>query len=312
MAPGVEDEFVDIEARRERSRPPLEFLMSLSRIEETIQNISDPASTKGLPSLLLKKVSAENPEDSWRENLKMYEQLLEKKLAAWTTLAPGATEFYRSRIEGLMPMLERAIDERMRAKAVAEAGAAAATAAAAGAAATSNAEGAPISGTDVQEQPDQAAAMVPAMGSPPVVGGLEPLGEPRGVDSSSLPARGQATGSGAPDSQPAVPWRRRGAANPSNTAATAASRQAIEADLLNIGTGMLGTVTSISKTVKRDNDVLGKISDDMHGRLDKVTAQTATGKQMMRSGQLGFMCTMVMLVTSVIIFFMMIPFIIFT
>ncbi|CAJ1375151.1 unnamed protein product, partial [Effrenium voratum] len=46
--------------------------------------------------------------------------------------------------------------------------------------------------------------------------------------------------------------------------------------------------------------------------LDNVMAHTASGKKLLRSGQMSFFCTMILLAISVVIFCMMIPFIIFT
>lgn len=292
------DQPLDSAASHKRNRPGLQFLLALERIENTVRKVADPTSSTGLPAFLgTVRAAKENPEDSWRKNLSTYEELLEKRLARWETLEPGAVEFYRTKIENLRPMLESAIEDRMMAIAAAR--------------------GVPPPTANLDpalasERPGPSgapASSMPASGAAAARGlralDPEPLGAgPSGVGSKNEPS--QATRSAASDSKSGNPWRRTG------SSVSTASRQALESEMLGIGQGMLGTVTTIRSTVRKDNEVLGKMSDDMLGRLDKVTATTATGKNMMRSGQLGFMCTMAMLITSVIIFFMMIPFIIFT
>jgi len=123
-------------------------------------------------------------------------------------------------------------------------------------------------------------------------------------------------GSQSPINAAELPWRRSSARSAprrsSGFAACSALRNELENDMLQDIEGMKGAANSFLLTLRKDNENLKKLQDTQDSSLQKVTQETQKGRKMMKSGQLSFLCTMVMLIVSVVIFFMMIPFIIFT
>merc|ERR1712176_116418 len=90
------------------------------------------------------------------------------------------------------------------------------------------------------------------------------------------------------------------------------AKENIEEEMVDLAAGMKGCANSWLMTLKRDNQVLSEISKTQDKNLDAVNAEVLKGKKMMKSGNLSFFCTIVMLVVSIVVFFMMIPFIIIT
>merc|ERR1712129_74080 len=83
-------------------------------------------------------------------------------------------------------------------------------------------------------------------------------------------------------------------------------------DLSSMSEDMKGAANSCLLNLKSDQEKLENIAEKQERSLDDVRAQTEKGKKLLWSSSLGFLCTMVLLLISIVIFFMMIPFIIFT
>lgn len=244
----------------------------------------------------------------WRAKLHSYEATLRSQLTHWKGLPDVAKERYRSRIEDILPALERTLEQRRKAAEVdlsppeelespseaagnADQAVVAAAAAAAGAA---------------------VAAAAAAAEAPPLAGGLTVLE----ADSAMIGAPGL-RGRGAAAGQTEPPWRRKrgpgGAASRGGDGADVTKELGrLEDEMVDMSHGMKEASNSILHNLKQDHAVLESIADKQDKGITDVQKQTEKGKKLLWSSSLGFICTMVMLIISIVIFFMMIPFIFFT
>lgn len=289
------------------SLPPglAEFLLLLSRIETLVGTVSG---LDGLGGGVEHGDDDEKEECIWRAKVVAYERALNARLAACERSLgrPALIERYRSRIEELGPAFELAL-ERRRAATVA-------------AAAPPPPPAVEVEDKIGSDGPVLAEDVVPDM--------------PSMAESDKYLVRGSATSVAAPTptesvprerpalQEPAwrtgqdvaeIPWRRKaGASSTQRATDTQALKGDLEKEMVDLTDGMKGAANSFLKTLKRDNDRLDDMSAFTEKQLDNVTSQAKKGKKMLWSGQLGFVCVMIMLAVSVVIFFMMIPFIIFT
>eukprot|EP00933_Yihiella_yeosuensis_P061791 TRINITY_DN64643_c0_g1_i1.p1 TRINITY_DN64643_c0_g1~~TRINITY_DN64643_c0_g1_i1.p1 ORF type:complete len:275 (+),score=81.40 TRINITY_DN64643_c0_g1_i1:77-901(+) len=256
----------------------LEFLMLLGRVESAVRQECPEGSGE------------ESEEDIkvWKAKVRCYEESLRERLKLWEDLPESTAERLRSRIEDITPALEKALDEKRKALAAPKVEATEAAAATSGAALDPGGVSSGLGTASSLEVPQPAliASAAAANVTPPV------------VEVSDLP------------------WRKRGGAKPQSrklpSASAAGLRSGIEDEMVDIAEGMKGAANIFLKTLKADNSKLDDMSDSQQKSLDKVTAETEKGKKLLRSSQLGFFCTMIMVAVSVVIFCMMIPFIIFT
>ncbi|CAJ1375152.1 unnamed protein product, partial [Effrenium voratum] len=114
---------------------------------------------------------------------------------------------------------------------------------------------------------------------------------------------------------PQMPWRRTSGpyVKPRSSAAVSnEARGSLESEMVDLAENMKGAANAFLQTLKKDNERLEDMQSAQDRSLDNVMAHTASGKKLLRSGQMSFFCTMILLAISVVIFCMMIPFIIFT
>mmetsp|Transcript_1677 Transcript_1677/g.2031 ORF Transcript_1677/g.2031 Transcript_1677/m.2031 type:complete len:98 (-) Transcript_1677:31-324(-) len=90
------------------------------------------------------------------------------------------------------------------------------------------------------------------------------------------------------------------------------ARSHLESEMVDLAENMKGAAHAFLQTLKKDNDRLEDMQSTQQRSLDNVTAHSESGKKLLRSGQMSFLCTMILLAVSVVVFCMMIPFIIFT
>mmetsp|Transcript_27470 Transcript_27470/g.51474 ORF Transcript_27470/g.51474 Transcript_27470/m.51474 type:complete len:257 (-) Transcript_27470:47-817(-) len=90
------------------------------------------------------------------------------------------------------------------------------------------------------------------------------------------------------------------------------ARSNLESEMVDLAEGMKGAANTFLKTLQKDNKRLEDMQTSQQRSLDAVTAHSDSGKKLLRSGQMSFLCTMILVAISVIIFCMMVPFIIFT
>jgi len=289
------------------SLPPgvAEFLLLLSRVETLVGTVT------GLDSLgggVEHGDDDEKEECIWRAKVVAYERTLNARLAACERNLgrPALIERYRSRIEELGPALELAL-ERRRAATVA---AAAPPPPPAVEVEDKIGSDGPILAEDVvhdlpsMAESDKSLVRVSATS---VAAPAPTVSVPRERPALQEPA--WRTGQDVTE----IPWRRKaGASSTQRVTDTQALKGDLEKEMVDLTDGMKGAANSFLKTLKRDNDRLDDMSAFTEKQLDNVTSQAKKGKQMLWSGQLGFVCVMIMLAVSVVIFFMMIPFIIFT
>jgi len=118
----------------------------------------------------------------------------------------------------------------------------------------------------------------------------------------------------APVVQRHVPWRRdegpRAETRP--VAANGEARNNLESEMVDLAENMKGAANAFLQTLKKDNERLEDMQSSQQKSLDNVTAHSESGKKLLRSGQMSFLCTMILVAVSVVVFCMMIPFIIFT
>lgn len=288
--------------------PPVvqcEFLLFLSKAEAAARN---DASNPFLDS--------EEEDEILKAKVRAYIAALSKRLSCWAQLGCSAEEHYRSRIEELMPTLERTLERRQN---MAQSSPVTHAAGVLESLPQQRGASADVAGdltlggaACVAQEPVEAPAHMPD-GS----GDVSPLA----VETSDTrsPQNTASEHGRTPVNAAELPWRRSSARSAaafprrsSGFANGSAMRNELEKDMLQDIEGMKGAANSFLVTLRKDNQNLKKIQDTQDSSLQKVNQETQKGKKMMRSGQIGFLCTMVMLIVSVIIFFMMIPFIIFT
>ncbi|CAK9118212.1 unnamed protein product [Durusdinium trenchii] len=90
------------------------------------------------------------------------------------------------------------------------------------------------------------------------------------------------------------------------------ARSNLETEMVDLAENMKGAANAFLQTLKKDNDRLEDMQSAQQRSLDNVSAHTESGKRLLRSGQMSFLCTMILVAISVVLFVMMIPFIIFT
>merc|ERR1711879_726567 len=90
------------------------------------------------------------------------------------------------------------------------------------------------------------------------------------------------------------------------------AQEKIQNEMCDLSEGMKDVSRGFLKSIKSDNSRLEKMAEDQDQNLDKTKQELQKGKDLMKSGQLSFCCTIAMLIVSLIIFFMMLPFILFT
>ncbi|CAE7946675.1 unnamed protein product [Symbiodinium sp. KB8] len=119
--------------------------------------------------------------------------------------------------------------------------------------------------------------------------------------------------SNAPQSVQKLPWRAAGRSSVSRFSSTGnAARSNLESEMSDLAEGMKGAANTFLKTLQKDNKRLEDMKSAQQRSLDSVSSHAEKGKKMLRSGQLSFLCTMLLVGISVAIFCAMIPFIIFT
>eukprot|EP00930_Biecheleria_cincta_P061904 TRINITY_DN47443_c0_g1_i1.p1 TRINITY_DN47443_c0_g1~~TRINITY_DN47443_c0_g1_i1.p1 ORF type:complete len:276 (-),score=54.74 TRINITY_DN47443_c0_g1_i1:62-889(-) len=271
--------------------PTREFLVLLGRIETAVR--------RGCPQEEGNFDCAEDIE-VWRAKVRSFEATLRGRLAGLDVSESNA-ERYRSRIEELCPALEIALAEQRQAAATTEAEGETANAA--------------IPEPLLKQQQELQHPQVAAAPAEVFASAERPaIARARLEGSAPIPV----SVSGCKGSEQAnLPWRKhaegqRASTRDRSAGGHAASRHSIENEMDDIVMQMKNAANSFNRTLKEDISHLEDIDKSQTKGLDKVKAQTDKGKKFMRSNQLSFFCTMIMVAVSVIIFFMMIPFIIFT
>lgn len=271
------------------SDPTREFLVLLGRIETAVR--------RGCPQ---EEGNFDCGEDLevWRAKVRSFEAALRERLSG-LGVSESSAERYRSRIEELTPALEIALAEQRQA------------------AATTEPEGEAADSTTPEPLLKQQQVNYPqvAVATAQVSAAELPATSTGQVASV---AHSLASPSERKDSQQTnLPWRRHAEGQRSSTrerpaGGHAASRGNVESEMDDIVMQMKNAANSFNRTIKEDIAHLDDIDKSQTEGLDKVKGQTEKGKKFMRSNQLSFFCTMIMVAVSVIIVFMMIPFIIFT
>jgi len=260
-------------------------------------------------------------EDLWRAKVSAYVAWLQKQLDSCDELGPEAASSWRSRVEALSPALEHAFERRR--------------------VALEPPVEVPVdlneahgTGTSLAD-PEEMSTVEGRIGQHDAAGGYEArdaalqnviaaidAGVEPPVVVSPLPAdaaihREEPTVTAAvrvnTPAVPANPFSRPAGRKPRDEGIDYQDARAqMEEEMVELVQTMKIHSTNMLGILKKDNKELSEMEDLQQRGLDKVQTQNAKGKKMMRSGQLGFLCTMIMVVISVVIFFMMIPFIIFT
>jgi len=287
-----------------------EFLLFLNRAEAAARNdTSNPF------------LDSEDDDEILRAKVRAYVAALSKKLSCWAEHGCSAEEHYRSRIEELLPTLECSLERR---QSVPQTSLPATPVVASPESVLQQQGGSAELARDSTQGSSICAAMESLETSSAILGGggdAPPLAtESTAVDVASSQNTASAhAGSHSPVNAAELPWRRSSARaagafprRSSGLAVGSALRNELESDMLQDIEGMKGAANSFLMTLRKDNENLKKLQDTQDSSLQKVTQETQKGRKMMKSGQLSFLCTMVMLIVSVVIFFMMIPFIIFT
>mmetsp|Transcript_50186 Transcript_50186/g.99170 ORF Transcript_50186/g.99170 Transcript_50186/m.99170 type:complete len:284 (+) Transcript_50186:88-939(+) len=276
-------------------RPPpvaLDFLLFLARVEKVVSAFD----AEGL---------AESHDDAeiWRAKVKAYEAALRNQLDRWQDLTDAVAERYRSRIEEIAPSLERKLSDRRRQQEVAAAPAH--QPAVQGIGAFDD----PLDGSGAADLPDGGLQAPVSVGGDLISGSGSARDETDAI-SDSGPGRLGSFGA------EATLWRRRGvgpaALRRQAGVADRAMLVQLEEEMASMSENMKGAASAFLVNLKRDDERLKSISSMQDKHLDDVKSETAKGKKLLWSSQLGFFCTMIMLATSVVMFCMMIPFIIFT
>lgn len=290
-------------APKETAPPPaaaFEFLLFLARAEETVRSVS-LACGEDIG------VEEKAEEEIWRGKIQAYELELSRHLERWDGLSTQTMERYRSRIEELRPALDLAFEERRRAIM--------ASAKASATQALPDASSSPANVPTVE-----GAAAIADPGDRELFAGDAASSSNVYEEASSVTAHTSNTNDvqDQPQAEPAktepvaaLPWRKSTAKRSVDLGAGALKSQ-IEDEMVDLAEGMKGAANSFLQTLQKDNSRLEEISSAQQTNLDNVTAQTQKGKDMMKADQLGFFCTMIMVMISVMIFFLMIPFIIIT
>lgn len=290
--------------RETATAPPegsVDFLLLLSRIEAWVLKAAAERPAESTSDL-----EEADYVDISRAKVVAYEQSLLERLAQWTELDKVAAERYRIRIEELGPTLQSTFD---------------ASAAAARKAALPEPIEAAMPTTagivDAPAAPDTEAARRQEAGTAAArpqegTGGLESLSDRRASDELSpsglpdVPTSAQQNAERRAVADP--PWREKGR----QTAPTSNMRAAYETEMLDITDNMKGLAQSWTHSLQKDQKALEEIAKSQDRSQDRTADANKTGKAMIWTGQLSFIKTMIMLATSVVIFFMLIPFIIIT
>eukprot|EP00929_Paragymnodinium_shiwhaense_P096233 TRINITY_DN57780_c0_g1_i1.p1 TRINITY_DN57780_c0_g1~~TRINITY_DN57780_c0_g1_i1.p1 ORF type:complete len:325 (-),score=89.30 TRINITY_DN57780_c0_g1_i1:122-1096(-) len=310
----------------------LDLLLFLERAEATVrdaagagglhgdssQSCSSPSSGKRSGQAVSSE-TLQAEEELWRAKLTAYEATLRDRLCLWENLGEASTECFRSRIEDLRPALERSLEARRGQ--LAPATGAAGGGVAPGFGATRSTAGitktpSSIAAMKSRVEPSAAALKVWAAARAHALAPAKSEGlAPESADSLADPARSTVTVS------PEVATSRQaassallagGSSRKRRGEMSATARAGLESEMVDLAEGMKGAASSFLTTLKDDNRRLQDIATDQQESLDKVTAENEKTKQLMRSNSLSFVCTMIMVAVSAVIFFMMIPFIIFT
>lgn len=240
-------------------------------------------------------------EEVWQAKIRAYERTLRERLERWDTLGEGAAERLRSRIEDLGPSLAAAFARRRVALAPTQAPQPAASPPS-----SATAPLARIIAPSARAVTGDAGALAAAVEEKEEDAGMRRRG---GAVAEASEGRG-------PSSQRAELMAGRkpgvGAGRGGSTAGMNGARGQLEDEMADLSEGMKGVANSFLKTLQKDNKRLEQVSEEQQRNLDRVKAENEKGRQLMRRGQLGFLCTMIMVATTVVIFFMMIPFIVVT
>jgi len=273
----------------------LDLFLFLERAEAAVRAASEASGLhKGGSTSSSAKIeeTLDEQEALWRAKVCAYERTLRVRLDQWPGLGEVAAERLRSRIEDLTPALDKALSQRR----VVLAPAPPPPPPQRRLLSLPKPEGASLS---------EGTGAVPAVSStsravPTVVGGDRPALRSNSVAPSDAAMQREQLMGGAKQRKPA------------SAAVAKDARQHLEAEMMDLSDGMKGAASSFLATLKKDNSRLDDMSDSMQKNIDNVTAANAKGKKLMWSSSLSFFCTMIMLIISVVIFFMMIPFIIMT
>jgi len=277
-------------------RVALDFLQFLAKAEGV-------AKGKGSFWDVEDEEGGELDEDIFRAKVHAYDAALRSQLSCWKDLPEAASERYRSRIEDLTPALEQTLERRRQAAA---------------APARTEAAAQEVSAEDAAQVTAVAAVVAASVEdvAPLAGGGASGLAQ---LEALSTEVEAQASADhrrqdprGSSGSKPGEsPWqRRRPKAGPD--AAISGQLGKLEEEMANMSEDMKGAVQGYLVNLKKDGERLTAISDSQDKSIDAVRAQTEIGKKLLWSSQLSFFCTMIMVIISIAVFCMMIPFIIFT
>lgn len=279
------------------SPPPegsLEFLLLLSRVEAWVRSATLADQEGG--------AVGEDCASIWRAKVTAYEKSLLDRLGNWTGLEQVAAERYRSRIEELGPTLEARVQAERRAAQKASPDAAATSSVVASAEGPASAVTRAIEAREASARAEKAKAEAAAAEKAREEGSAvaDPVSMEAAADLRSVtPAE--------------APWRQKGKMpGKQNAGSSGSQRSQYEKEMLEITDNMKGLAQSWSQSLARDSKVLEEIHASQDDSQAKVDAANRKGKAMLKMGSLSFLKTMIMLAVSIVIFFMMIPFIIFT
>lgn len=211
-----------------------------------------------------------------RTKVAAYEQELSERLERWPNLCETAKCHYKVRIEDLKFELNAAL-ERRRAVAVA----------------------AEISLTQADEKTIHTSGEEVDESSELINGGETDVIEATKADVASFDARDELLGV-------------HHVSKAKDTGLTRKSRAQVEDDILKLSGGMKDLATGFHANLRLDNERLGSVSSLVQKNLDGVTEQNKIGRNVLWSGQIGFLQTVVMLIISILIFCAMVPFILFS
>jgi len=290
--------------------PALEFLLLLGKAEAAVNAdvfLRHGGSSASIAAFLAREGEGEEGEEDededeeeepadLRARVSAYGEALTARLVEWQGPTSAVAERYRSRVEELAPALERQLERRRQRRASSSVDQSKTPAEPALGAATAAGEPGDESATAGGGGTAAAAS---------TAGGGGSGGGPSADDEASAPAPvlpcAVGTAVDLPWRHPSTARTRRGQAD---SRAAASARGNLEEEILDITEGMKGAASSFLASLKADNQTLSTISSMQDTNIDKVTKETRKGKEMLRSSQMGFFCTLVMLLTSIAIFFM--------
>lgn len=238
-----------------------------------------------------------------RAKVQAFEANLRAHLDRWKGLPNDSVEMYRARIEDLLPALEETLERRRRSK---EAALHPELQEAASSLALSE-------DSFAATAPAAAGAAVPEVLADAAVRSTCGLAVGTTVKGTAGANDGPTSLAAGGSSKADTPWfRKKGAAASRGGADLKGTLGKLEEEMANMSEDMKGVVSSFRVTLKKDDEKLQSIAQTQDRNHANLQAETAKGKKLLWSSSMGFLCTMILLVINLVIFFMMIPFIIFT